>query len=106
MKFLNFFNYNLSNLSIDDLFNKIIEDDMDKNTKIINCMNPHSFVMSKKDEKFQEALSDAYLNIIDGVGISIYLTLKTMNKINRITGYDLFEKLISSKKSKKFFFSW
>ena len=26
-----------------------------------------------------------------------------MNKINRITGYDLFEKIISSEKPKKFF---
>ncbi|WP_428079450.1 WecB/TagA/CpsF family glycosyltransferase [Candidatus Pelagibacter sp.] len=104
MKFLNFFNYRLSNLNINDLFCKIIEDEKDNNTKIINCMNPHSFVISKKDEKFQDALSHAYLNLIDGVGISIYLTLKKMIKINRITGYDLFEKIISSKEPKKFFF--
>jgi N-acetylglucosaminyldiphosphoundecaprenol N-acetyl-beta-D-mannosaminyltransferase len=81
-----------------------MKDEKDNNTKIINCMNPHSFIVSKKDEKFQEALSKAYLNLIDGVGISVYLTLKTINKINRITGYDLFEKVISSEKSKKFFF--
>jgi len=104
MKFLNFFNYSLSNLNINDLFHKIIKDEKDNNTKIINCMNPHSFVISKKDEKFRDALSHAYLNLIDGVGISIYLTLKKMIKINRITGYDLFEKIISSKESKKLFF--
>ena len=55
MKFLNFFNYRLSNLEINDLLHKMIEDEEDNNTKIINCMNPHSFVVSKKDEKFREA---------------------------------------------------
>jgi len=103
MKFVKFFDYKLSNLSIKILIDKIF-DEKNKNVKIINCMNPHSFVVSKKDKIFQEALSSAYLNLIDGVGISSYLTLKKMIRINRITGYDLFENIISSNKPLKFFF--
>ena len=104
MKSVNFFNYKLSNLDIDNLFQKIILDEEDKNTKIINCMNPHSFVISKNDKNFKEALKDSYLNLIDGVGVSLYLRLKNMVKINRITGYDLFEKVIFIKKPTKYFF--
>ena len=47
-------------------------------TKIINCMNPHSFVVSMNDEKFKEAFSKSYLNLIDGVGVSLYLAIKKM----------------------------
>jgi len=104
MKSFNFFNYKLSNLDLDNLFKKIILDEEDKNTKIINCMNPHSFVISNNDKNFKEALRSSYLNLIDGVGVSLYLTLKNMTKINRITGYDLFEKIISIKKPTKYFF--
>ena len=100
---LKFFDYELSNLGVNKLFNKIRECRDDK-VKIINCMNPHSFVVSLKDKKFNEALSNAYLNLIDGVGVSLYLTLSKLTKINRITGYDLFEKIINSERNCKFFF--
>ena len=92
MKFINFFNYKLSNLNIRDLVHKIMNEKNDS-IKIINCMNPHSFVVSTNDKLFQEALSNSYLNLIDGVGVSTYLSLKKMTRINRITGYDLFEKI-------------
>ena len=103
MKFINFFNYKLSNLNIRDLVHKIMNEKNDS-IKIINCMNPHSFVVSTNDKLFQEALSNSYLNLIDGVGVSTYLSLKKMTRINRITGYDLFEKIISEKHFLKFFF--
>lgn len=104
MKFVNFFKYKLSNLNLDNLFQKITQEKDNKYTKIINCMNPHSFVISMNDKKFKEAFSKSYLNLIDGVGVSLYLSIKKMIKINRITGYDLFEKIISIKKPTKFFF--
>ena len=103
MKSINFFDYKLSNLNIKDLVDKIMNEKNDS-IKIINCMNPHSFVVSKKDKLFQEALSNSYINLIDGVGVSTYLSVKKMARINRITGYDLFEKIISKKQLLKFFF--
>ena len=103
MKFIKFFGYKLSNLNISDLIDKILNE-KNENIKIINCMNPHSFVVSKNDKLFQEALSNSYINLIDGVGVSTYLGLKKMMKINRITGYDLFEKIISKRESLNFFF--
>lgn len=103
MKFVNLFNYKVSNLDLKNLIFKLDQEE-NSNTKIINCMNPHSFVVSKKDKKFEEVLLNSYINLIDGVGISTYLTLRKMSKINRITGYDLFEKIISTNKPIKFFF--
>ena len=104
MKFVNFFKYKLSNLNLDNLFQKITQEKESKDTKIINCMNPHSLIVSLDDKKFKEAFSNSYLNLIDGVGVSLYLKIKKMTKINRITGYDLFEKIISIKKPTKYFF--
>ena len=103
MKSVDFFNYKLINLNIESLNNKINQE-IYKGPKIINCMNPHSFVISQKDKIFSNAISNAYLNLIDGVGISLYLTIKNLTKINRITGYDLFEKIISENKKIKIFF--
>ena len=57
MKFVNFFKYKLSNLNLDNLFQKITQEKDNKYTKIINCMNPHSFVISMNDKKFKEAFS-------------------------------------------------
>ena len=103
MKSINFFDFQVSNLEIENLVNKI-EQEEGNNTKVINCMNPHSFIASKNDKIFEDAISNAYLNLIDGVGVSIYLTLKKMIKINRVTGFDLFEKVISLNRPARFFF--
>ena len=103
MKSINFFDFQVSNLEIENLVNKI-EQEEGNNTKVINCMNPHSFIASKNDKIFKDAISNAYLNLIDGVGVSIYLTLKKMIKINRVTGFDLFEKVISLNRPARFFF--
>jgi N-acetylglucosaminyldiphosphoundecaprenol N-acetyl-beta-D-mannosaminyltransferase len=103
MKYVNFFDYKLSNLNINDLVNRIFNE-KDENVKIINCMNPHSFVVSKEDKIFKEALSNAYINLIDGIGVSLYVGIKNLTRINRITGYDLFEKIVSNTLPLNFFF--
>jgi len=103
MSKVSFFEYNLNNLNLKELYNQILNE-KNEDPKIINCMNPHSFVVSKKDKIFSEALSNGYVNLIDGVGVSFYLSIKKLSKINRITGYDLFEKIVSQKKNLKLFF--
>ena len=74
-----------------------------KNPTIINFLNPHSFINSLKDYNFNKSLLATDYNLIDGIGIYLYLKLfKKINYVNRITGYDIFEELIN--KNLKFFF--
>jgi N-acetylglucosaminyldiphosphoundecaprenol N-acetyl-beta-D-mannosaminyltransferase len=71
--------------------------------EIINFINPHSYITSLKDHIFYKSILNTNLNLIDGIGIYLYLKLfRKLTIVNRITGYDLFEILI--KKNLKFFF--
>jgi N-acetylglucosaminyldiphosphoundecaprenol N-acetyl-beta-D-mannosaminyltransferase len=57
--------------------------------KIINTINPHSYVVSKKDEVYKTALKESDYLLPDGVGI--VLAAKLINKINiiKVSGSDL-----------------
>lgn len=66
-----------------------------KNGKlVINTINPHSYVVAKKDKLFQVALQNSDILLPDGIGI-VYAS-KWLNKIKiaRITGYDLFIQIL------------
>ena len=100
-----FYNYTLFNGSLNYL-TKIIDNSCKKkksNPIIINCLNPHSFVQSLKDYIFQKSILNTNLNLIDGIGIYLYLKIfRRLRSVNRITGYDIFDRLIN--KDLKFFF--
>jgi N-acetylglucosaminyldiphosphoundecaprenol N-acetyl-beta-D-mannosaminyltransferase len=100
-----FYNYTLYNGSLAYLVKRIENSYKLKknNPAIINFINPHSYITSLKDYNFYKSLLNSNLNLIDGIGIYLYLKLfKKLKSVNRITGYDLFEKLIE--KNLKFFF--
>jgi N-acetylglucosaminyldiphosphoundecaprenol N-acetyl-beta-D-mannosaminyltransferase len=100
-----FYNYTLYNGSLAYLVKRIENSCKLKknNPAIINFINPHSYITSLKDYNFYKSLLNNNLNLIDGIGIYLYLKLfKKLKSVNRITGYDLFEKLIE--KNLKFFF--
>lgn len=105
MTFQKFYNYTIFNGTLNHLIRRI-----DKSCKlkksnpiIINCLNPHSFIVSLKDYLFHKSILNTNLNLIDGVGIYFYLKFfRKLNRVNRITGYDIFEKIIN--KDLKFFF--
>lgn len=67
--------------------------EVDKPCKIINCLNPHSYALSKNDAKFRHALLNCDVLLPDGVGISLAAKLKR-KKIKRVTGFDVFEILM------------
>lgn len=79
---------------------KIYSDSLDKiyipkNGKlVVNTINPHSYVVAKKDDLFQVALQNSDILLPDGIGI-VYAS-KWLNNINiaRITGYDLFKQML------------
>ena len=100
-----FYNYTLYNGSLAYLVKRIENSCKLKknNPAIINFINPYSYITSLKDYNFYKSLLNNNLNLIDGIGIYLYLKLfKKLKSVNRITGYDLFEKLIE--KNLKFFF--
>lgn len=63
---------------------------------VIATLNPHSYVMARKDERFREALKSAGWLIPDGVGIQIAAKVLVKKKIEKIAGSDLHEVIISS----------
>ena len=105
MIFEKFYNYSIFNGTLNHLTRRIDSSCKLKksNPIIINCINPHSFIVSLKDYIFCKSLLNTNLNLIDGIGIYIYLKFfRKLNRVNRITGYDIFEKLLN--KDLKFFF--
>jgi N-acetylglucosaminyldiphosphoundecaprenol N-acetyl-beta-D-mannosaminyltransferase len=100
-----FYNYRLYNGTLAYLVKRIENSCKLKknNPAIINFINPHSYMTSLKDYNFYKSLLNSNINLIDGIGIYLYLKLfRKLNIVNRITGYDLFEKLIN--KNLNFFF--
>lgn len=66
-----------------------------KNGKlVINTINPHSYVVAKKDKLFQVALQNSDILLPDGIGIVYASKWLNKTKIARITGYDLFIKML------------
>ena len=105
MTLAKFYNYTLFNGTLNYL-TKIIDNSCKKkksNPIIINCLNPHSFVKSLRDYIFRKSILNTNLNLIDGIGIYLYLKIfRRLRSVNRITGYDIFERVINKKL--KFFF--
>lgn len=75
-------NYNITTHSLDEI-------DF-KSNRIINTINPHSYCISKKDKKFNEALLCSDILLPDGIGIVLAERFLNGNKIKKIAGYDLF----------------
>ena len=61
---------------------------------VINTINPHSYVVAKKDKVFCQALKDADYLLPDGVGFVFASMILKQKNINRITGADIHEHLI------------
>lgn len=75
-------------------FNVFI-DELDKitidinNQLVINTLNPHSYVVAKKDNLFSEALHNSDIVLPDGSGIVLAAKLLNKIKIKKITGADI-----------------
>jgi N-acetylglucosaminyldiphosphoundecaprenol N-acetyl-beta-D-mannosaminyltransferase len=78
----------------------------DKNTYIINTINPHSYCVAKKDKIFKEALLNSDVLLPDGSGIVFAVKILMGKKINKIAGADVHQYLIENAhlKSQKVFY--
>ena len=71
------------------------------NHRIINTINPHSYLVSQSDKTFFEALKNSDVLLPDGIGIVWSKRLLFKNKIKKIAGYDLFLHLMNDLNNKK-----
>jgi N-acetylglucosaminyldiphosphoundecaprenol N-acetyl-beta-D-mannosaminyltransferase len=58
-------------------------------TGVINCINPHSYVIALKDKSFMEALKRSDYLVADGVGIQLAARILEGEKVEKISGSDL-----------------
>lgn len=72
----------------------------------INTLNPHSFCVAEKDNKFKEALKNSDILIPDGIGIVWAARVLKNVKIPRIAGADMHEYLLdfAEKNRQKIFY--
>lgn len=71
-------------------------DSIDLTTKkVINTINPHSYITAKSDKKFDEALQNSDFLIPDGSGIVIAAAQINKKAIKKIAGADLHKFLLS-----------
>jgi N-acetylglucosaminyldiphosphoundecaprenol N-acetyl-beta-D-mannosaminyltransferase len=61
-----------------------------EDVKLINTLNPHSYLVSRKDKLFQEALQNSDILLPDGIGIVMASRWLYRKRIKKIAGADLF----------------
>jgi len=71
------------------------------NHRIINTINPHSYLITQSDKSFFEALKSSDVLLPDGIGIVWAKRLLLKNEIKKIAGYDLFLHLMNDLNNKK-----
>lgn len=70
-------------------------------TGVVDTLNPHSYMLAKKDRHFREALKTADWLIPDGVGIKYAAKILNRKVIEKIAGSDLHEIIINSLNTRK-----
>jgi N-acetylglucosaminyldiphosphoundecaprenol N-acetyl-beta-D-mannosaminyltransferase len=63
---------------------------------VINTLNPHSYVVAKKDKLFTEAINRSDIIIPDGSGIVLAAKLINRTIINKVAGTDLQDHLLAN----------
>lgn len=82
--------YDYENIMSYDVFNDDIKSiGIDQGKKIIvNCMNPHSYIVAKKDEMFKKSLLSSDILLPDGSGFVLAARLLKNKSIKKIAGND------------------
>lgn len=68
---------------------------------IFNTINPHSYINTKKDSIFKQALVNSDILLPDGEGIVLVARLLNNEKIEKIAGYDLHKYLLNNLNTKE-----
>jgi N-acetylglucosaminyldiphosphoundecaprenol N-acetyl-beta-D-mannosaminyltransferase len=96
----------LSFTEIKDLESFLKEKVSDSNKYIFNFINSHDLFFFAKDTKFKATFKEHTINFIDGFVVSLFLSLKNLRRIKRLTGPDFTKQIFENKvlpKSKQLF---
>lgn len=81
--------------------------DSGRNGYYMACANPHSLVVASHDQCFRRALKEADLIIPDGVGILVAARILNFPIVERVAGFEFFQRLsksLSDKGGARYFF--
>ena len=67
---------------------------------VVDCLNPHSFVMAQSDSAFHHALTTCDVLLPDGIGVCMALKRWKGEKVNKIAGDDFHRQVIAEAASK------
>jgi len=87
---------NLESLLTNKIFSDSISEISLQEKCIINTINPHSYCVSKKDEKFATALLSSDILLPDGSGIVLASKFLKKIKIKKIAGADIHKHLLEN----------
>ena len=62
---------------------------------VVNTINPHCYIIARKDKEYHDALIESDFLIPDGIGILIAARILNGKNISRITGSDLHETILN-----------
>lgn len=95
--------YNILNLEVDNLsYTQIIDYIYNSSSQvIISSVNPEITLQCDKNAKLREIINHSTLKIADGIGIVWAINKIYKNRVERITGIDLMEEILSSKLGNK-----
>lgn len=68
---------------------------------VVNTINPHSYVVSRKDSLLHKSLMSSEYIIPDGIGVVIAARIFTGEKIHKIAGTDLHDVIINALNDRK-----
>jgi exopolysaccharide biosynthesis WecB/TagA/CpsF family protein len=87
----------LSFTEVKDLESFLKEKTPDSNRYIFNFINSHDLFFFAKDIKFRDTFKKNPINFIDGFVVSLFLSLKNLRRIKRLTGPDFTKKIFENK---------
>ncbi len=91
----NILGYEVTTLPVEECARSALEGPKDgRRVRWFACLNPHAYVVARRDPVFAEALHSADLLVADGVGITIAARLLGKHIGERITGSDFFMTLM------------
>lgn len=96
----------LSFTEIKDLESFLREKVSNRDRYIFNFINSHDLFFFAKDAKFKSTFKEHTINFIDGFVVSLFLSLKNLRRIKRLTGPDFTKQIFENKvlpKSKQLF---
>jgi N-acetylglucosaminyldiphosphoundecaprenol N-acetyl-beta-D-mannosaminyltransferase len=87
----------LSFTEIKDLESFLKEKDSTPNKYIFNFLNSHDLFFFARDSKFRNTFKGQSINFIDGFVVSLFLSLKNLRRIRRLTGPDFTKQIFENK---------